>query len=191
MTMTLNSLFKTDEEMAIEFWDLLECFIMTLVSQPPQPESSALKNVALIILVLMNSHSKLDIRAKMTKRAIRLRFADANVNEDSKEQEASAVQLPEMPVLFKEKVVKMSIIICKEALKRCEVSDCESSLRLFASLMQCEDVLRGLLSVESTSSIERMLSVIKRFLQKLRDSNTSSLFFTILDVVDRDLRLKG
>jgi hypothetical protein len=185
--MTLNSWFITEEKIATEFWDLLECFIVTLATQPPQFESSVFKNVSLIILVLMNSHSKLDIRAKMTKRTIRLRFADANANDDSKSQEASVV--PEMPTLFKEKVVKMSVFICKDALKRCETSDCETSLRLFASLIECEDILRGFLAAESTSSIESMLCLIQRLLQKLRNNNTSSLFFTVLDVQDRDLRL--
>ncbi len=189
MTTSLNSWFKTKEKIATEFWDLLEGFIKTLTAQPPQPESSVFKNVALIILVLMNSHTKLDLRAKMTKRVVRLRFADANADCDSKAQEASVVQLPEMPILFKEKVVKMSVVICKDALKRCEIGDCDTSLRLFASLMECEDILRGLLAVESATSIESMLCLIQRLLQKLRDSNTSALFLSILDVVDRDIRL--
>ncbi|XP_059350076.1 E3 ubiquitin-protein ligase listerin-like isoform X2 [Daphnia carinata] len=188
VTVTLTCWFRTDESVANVFWELLDNFIMSLITQSSDPDASLFENVALIILVLMDAHSKLDNRTKMNRRCIRIRFADTTTEDMSKGQETSPAHVPEMPLLFREKVVAMSILVCKDALKRLEVSDCETSLRLFASLMRCDDILRGFLAAESASSIDSMLSSIRRMLQKLRDKNTSFLFFTILDVMDSEFR---
>ncbi|KAI9559714.1 hypothetical protein GHT06_013719 [Daphnia sinensis] len=190
MTVTLSCWFRTEENIANAFWEFLENFIMGLITQSSDPDSSLFENVALIILVLMDAHSKLDNRTKMNRRCIRIRFADTNTEDVSKGQETSPAHLPEMPLPFREKVVAMSILVCKDTLKRLEVSDCETSLRLFASLMRCDDILRGFLAAESASSIDSMLCSIRRMLEKLRDKNTSFLLFTILDVIDSDIRCK-
>lgn len=188
MTMTLNCWFRTEESVANVFWEFLETFIMGLITQCSDPESSLFENVALIILVLMDAHSKLDNRTKMNKRCVRIRFADTNTADNSKGQDAS-IALPEMPLAFREKVVAMSVFVCKDALNRFETSDCEISLRLFASLMRCDDILRRFLAAESAGSIERMLCSIRKMLEKSRDKNTSFLLFAFLDVIDGDLRL--
>lgn len=190
MTVTLNCWFRTEESVANAFWEFLENFIMGLITQSLDPDTSLFENVALIILVLMDAHSKLDNRTKMNRRCIRIRFADTNTEDLSKGQETSPVHLPEMPLPFREKVVAMSILVCKDTLKRLEVSDCETSLRLFASLLRCDDILRGFLAAESASSIDSMLCSIRRMLEKLRDKNTAFLLFTILDVIDSDVRLE-
>lgn len=190
MTVTLNCWFRTEESVANAFWEFLENFIMGLITQSLDPDTSLFENVALIILVLMDAHSKLDNRTKMNRRCIRIRFADTNTEDLSKGQETSPVHLPEMPLPFREKVVAMSILVCKDTLKRLEVSDCETSLRLFASLLRCDDILRGFLVAESASSIDSMLCSIRRMLEKLRDKNTAFLLFTILDVIDSDVRCK-
>ena len=176
--------------MATIFWNLLERLLLESITKEPHPDSLVVEYVGLFILVLLDAHSKLDNRSKIAKRSVRIRFADTVLKEEKK-GDGDNMRLPEMPTVFREKVVKMSVRVCKDALDCCENSDCEICLRLLTSLMSCGDILRGILVSESVSTIENILNLIRRMLQKLRDDTTSSLFFTILDVVDPDLRLEN
>lgn len=187
MTVMFNCLFTTDEKMATIFWDLIERFLFGLIAQPPHPDSSIVEYVSLFILVLMDAHSKFDNRSKLAKRSVRIRFVDTVVKEEIRSEESLA-RSTEMPVVFREKVVKTSILVCKDALQCCEKNDCEICLRLLTSLMRCEDILRGFLVDESVIKIENILNLIRGMLHKFQDENTSLLFFTVLEVVDSDLR---
>lgn len=188
MTLSLYCWFGSEEKIATVLWELLENFVIELITQPPHPEGSIVEHVGMIILILIDAHTKFDSRKKFAKRAVRIRFPDSDVSQERMEPQ-DLMRLPEIPTVLRQKVVTMSTSVCKDALKCCETNECEICLCLLVSLTRSEHILRGFLSAESDNNVQNMIASIQKMLVKLRDNSTSSLFFTILDAVDSNLGL--
>lgn len=188
MALSLYCWFGTEEKIATDLCNLLEKFVIQLITQPPHPEGSVLEHVGLIILILIDAHPKLESRKKIAKRTVRIRLPDSDVNQEIMEPENSLIRLPEIPAVFRQKVAMMAANVCEDALKCCEENECEICLCLLVSLTRSEHILRGFFTAKSVNSIESMIGAVRKLLVKLRDNSTCSLFFTILEVHDSKLR---
>jgi len=192
--LSLDDWFFNDIPASLAIWNQFEGLMESVLSQSIHPDKNAItQRIGLICSTFLDPNVKFDSNLrKPSARAVRVRFNEPN-NQDN--HGVPAVSSP--PVMtparvhserFRDKVVELSVRMCRKALECEEAQECYNCMNLLVVLMHHDQVSQGFLALDATSPIDMISLHIQPMLRRTPGRDTASLLFTFIDAVNPDQR---
>lgn len=194
MALSLDEWFFNDIPASLTIWNQFDGLMESVLSQSTHPDKNAItQRIGLICSTFLDPNVKFDSNLrKPFIRAVRVRFNDPNNHDNSGVPTVSspAVKTPARvhSRRFQDKVVELSVRMCRKAFECEEAQECYNCMNLLVLLMHHDQVSQRFLALDATSPIDMISIHIQPMLRRSPGRDTASLLFTFIDAVNSDER---